>query len=96
MHDCSCTEHCETLDEPRVRCATNNIATPTGQTTVRLVTITAPSRPVKGEIMRSKGAQDKKETVADLADFLDKCMSLDPRQRISLEQCSAHSFLRRT
>eukprot|EP00752_Nemacystus_decipiens_P011439 g10159.t1 len=67
----------------------------TGQTTVRLVTITGPSRPIKSDIMRSKGAQDKKDTVADLADFLDKCMSLDPRQRISLAQCSAHSFLRR-
>ncbi|CAM9770375.1 unnamed protein product [Laminaria digitata] len=67
----------------------------TGQATVRLVTVTAPSRPIKGDIMRSKGAQDKKDTVIDLADFLDKCMSLDPRQRMSLEQCSAHSFLRR-
>ncbi|CBN75072.1 ATP binding / protein kinase/ protein serine/threonine kinase/ protein-tyrosine kinase [Ectocarpus siliculosus] len=66
-----------------------------GQTTVRLVTVTAPSRPIKSDIMRSKGAQDKKETVADLADFLDKCMALDPKQRISLGQCSAHSFLRR-
>ncbi|CAM9854939.1 unnamed protein product [Ectocarpus fasciculatus] len=66
-----------------------------GQTTVRLVTVTAPSRPIKSDIMRSKGAQDKKDTVADLADFLDKCMSLDPKQRISLGQCSAHSFLRR-
>ncbi|CAN0141971.1 unnamed protein product [Ascophyllum nodosum] len=65
------------------------------QTTVRLVTVTAPSRPIKTEIMRSKGAQDKKDTVANLADFLEKCMSLDPRQRMSLEQCSAHSFLRR-
>lgn len=62
---------------------------------MRLVTVMAPSRPIKSDIMRSKGAQDKKDTVADLADFLDKCMSLDPRQRMSLAQCSAHSFLRR-
>lgn len=62
---------------------------------MRLVTITGPSKPIKSDIMRSKGAQDRKDTVADLADFLDKCMSLDPRQRISLTQCSAHSFLRR-
>lgn len=62
---------------------------------MRLVTVMAPSRPIKADIMRSKGAQDKKDTVADLADFLDKCMMLDPRQRMSLAQCSAHSFLRR-
>lgn len=66
-----------------------------GQTTMRLVTVTAPTKPIKAEVMRSR-RQDKKETVADLGDFLDKCMSLDPRQRMSLEQCSAHSFLRRT
>ncbi|CAN0329073.1 unnamed protein product [Pylaiella littoralis] len=67
----------------------------TGKTTVRLVTVMTPTRPIKSDITHSKGGQDRKDTVADLADVLDKCVSLDPRQRMPLSQCSANSFLRR-
>ena len=67
----------------------------TGKPVLRIVTITAapPEKGIPQLFLKSKSQSDDRGEVLRFADFLVRCLALDPTRRISIADAQKHNFL---
>ncbi|KAH7317491.1 kinase-like domain-containing protein [Rhizoctonia solani] len=68
----------------------------TGANVVKRVTISKPTKDMRGRIMAAAGKMSDEETKLTLAfvDLIDKCLALDPARRITPKEALMHPFVR--
>lgn len=70
------------------------VDTITGKPVIRLIEITAPSKDIAQLLRSSKAGSDDGKLVAQLGDFLEKCLTIDPAKRLPVGDALGHQFFK--
>ncbi|KAG5191645.1 protein kinase, partial [Tribonema minus] len=67
----------------------------TGKAKVRMTTPTAPTKTMRQLLLGGPHSSgEDRETVLHLADFLEKCLALDPKRRLTVADAFEHPFIK--